>query len=165
MKIHLVYILKDPDTRFSTSVFSSNNFPWVPDTQDKAFSNMASHSRRQSTKLVEQRCQWHRCDFGPHIREALATFKGNIYRENIHRQTVLHYAYNIHTKNMGLTRDSFLSQRCHWHHCDENLLLQSRFSSRIWSLMQKGFNPCNRGLGGVDLWKIPEVENLVSGSL
>jgi hypothetical protein len=28
----------------------------------------------------------HRCDFGPHIPEALATFKGNIYRKNIQRK-------------------------------------------------------------------------------
>jgi hypothetical protein len=29
---------------------------------------------------------WYRCDFGPHIRLALATFKENIYWKNIHRQ-------------------------------------------------------------------------------
>jgi hypothetical protein len=28
-----------------------------------------------------QRCQCHCCDFGPHIREALTTFKGNIYQK------------------------------------------------------------------------------------
>jgi hypothetical protein len=38
---------------------------------------------------------WHRCDFGPHIRVALSTFKGNIYKKNIHRQIDLHYIYNF----------------------------------------------------------------------
>jgi hypothetical protein len=28
---------------------------------------------------------WHCCDFWPHIQEALAAFKGNIYQKNIHR--------------------------------------------------------------------------------
>jgi hypothetical protein len=27
---------------------------------------------------------WHHCDFGTHNRVALATFKGNIYRRNMH---------------------------------------------------------------------------------
>jgi hypothetical protein len=56
-----------------------------------------------------------RCDFGPHIREALATFKGNIYQKNIHRQIVLHYTTHpilTHKKIWGLTRERFLSQRC-----------------------------------------------------
>jgi hypothetical protein len=44
----------------------------------------------------------HRCDFGPHIRVALATFKGNINRKKIHRQIDLHYIYNFHTINMGV---------------------------------------------------------------
>jgi hypothetical protein len=68
-------------------------------------------------------------------------------------------------KIWGLSRDRFLSQRCHWHRCEANRRFHSRFSSRIRSHIQKGFNPCIRGLGGVDLWKKPEVENLVSGSL
>jgi hypothetical protein len=38
---------RDPATRFSTSgYFSLNNFPGAPDTRVKAFSNMASNSRR-----------------------------------------------------------------------------------------------------------------------
>jgi hypothetical protein len=54
-----------------------------------------------------QRYQWHRCDFGLHIPETLATFKGNIYRKIKHRQIVLHYFYSFHTKIWGLTRDVF----------------------------------------------------------
>jgi hypothetical protein len=30
----------------------------------------------------------------------------------------LFYIYNFHTKIWGLTKDRFLSQRCHWHRCD-----------------------------------------------
>jgi hypothetical protein len=105
--------------------FSSNNFPWVPDTQVKAFSNMASNARsnRQSwlhsgvnsgvidnavtCTAVSLTPLW----LGPHIREVLATFKENtgIYWKNIHRHIDLHYTYNFHAKNMGLTRDRF----CH----------------------------------------------------
>jgi hypothetical protein len=44
-------------------------------------------------------------------RSALAIFKGNIYRKNIHRQFVPHYIYNVQTKNMGLTEDRFAQIR------------------------------------------------------
>jgi hypothetical protein len=50
-------------------------------------------------------------------------------------------------KIWGLTRDRILSQRCHWHYCDENRRFHSLFSPRIRSHIQKGFNPCIRGLG------------------
>jgi hypothetical protein len=42
-----------------------------------------------------------------------------------------------------------------------------RFSRQILSYryLEKGFNPCIRGQGGVVWWKKPEVENLMSGSL
>jgi hypothetical protein len=53
----------------------------------------------------------------------------------------------------GLTRNSFLSQQCHWHRCDENQRFHSRFSPRIRSHIQKGFNPCIRGIGGSCLMK------------
>jgi hypothetical protein len=86
----------------------------------------------------------HRCDFVPHIRVALATFKGNIYRKNLHRQIDLHYIYNFNTTNMGVMKDRF---------CDENWRFHSRFSPRIRSHIQKGFNLCIRGLGGVVWWK------------
>jgi hypothetical protein len=56
-------------------------------------------------------------------------------------------------KIWGLTKDRFLLQRCHWHRCDENRRFHSRFSSRIRNHIQKGFNPCIRGLGGVVRWK------------
>jgi hypothetical protein len=49
---------------------------------------------------MTQRYHWQRCDFGPYIRSALATFKGNIYWKHIHRQIVLYFIYNLHTKNM-----------------------------------------------------------------
>jgi hypothetical protein len=47
---------------------------------------------------------WHRCDFGPHIPEALATLKGNVCRKNIHRQI----ACSFHTKNMGVSLEIVL---------------------------------------------------------
>jgi hypothetical protein len=50
---------------------------------------------------------WHRCDFRHNLCEALATFKGNIYRKNIHRPIVLHYTYNFHTQKMGVNWRSF----------------------------------------------------------
>jgi hypothetical protein len=82
------------------------------------------------------------CDFGPHIREVLATFQWNIYRKNIHRQIVLHYRYilNFHTHNMGVNKRSFLVQ---------NQRIRRRRSSRTRNHIQKGFNPCIRGLWGV----------------
>jgi hypothetical protein len=105
-----------------------------------------------------QWCHWHHCDFGPHIQEALATFKGTIYRKNILRQIVLHYTYNFHTKNRGVKQRLFFVTAVRRFH--------SRFSSRIQSHIRKGFNPCIRGLGvGVDKWKKTEVKILVSGSL
>jgi hypothetical protein len=51
---------------------------------------------------------WHRCDFWRHHCEALANFKGNIYRKNIHRPIVLHYRIPVTlTQKWGLARDSF----------------------------------------------------------
>jgi hypothetical protein len=59
---------------------------------------------RQSWLVNDTAVQiWHRCDFGPHIRVDLATFKGNIYRKNIHRQFDLHI-YNFHTQNMRINQ-------------------------------------------------------------
>jgi hypothetical protein len=68
-------------------------------------------------------------------------------------------------KVWGLTKDLFLSQRCHWHSCDYNRRFHSRCSSRIRSHIQKGFSMWIMGIGGVVWWKKPEAENLVSGSL
>jgi hypothetical protein len=161
---------------FELCFFSSNNFYWVSDTQvkwlwirkDNRQSFFFEYLREyfDTLCLLAQRCQWHRFDFGLHIREALATFIGNIYRKNIHRQIVLHYTYNFHKQKIwGLARDRFLLQGCHWHCCDENRRFHCRFSSRIRSQIQKGVNPCIRALEGVDLWKKPEAKNLVSGSL
>jgi hypothetical protein len=59
----------------------------------------------------------------------------------------------------------YKSQRSHWLCCDKNWQFQSWVSQRILIHIQKGFNPCIRGLGGVVLWKKPEVKNLVPVSL
>jgi hypothetical protein len=45
------------------------------------------------------------------------------------------------------------SQRSHWLCCDKTRWLQSRFARRILIHIEKGFNPCLRGLGGVVWWK------------
>jgi hypothetical protein len=45
-----------------------------------------------------------------------------------------------------------MTRRRHWLRCDKNRRLQSRFSRRILIHIQKGFNPCIRGLGGVVWW-------------
>jgi hypothetical protein len=43
----IVVYLKEPwHEIFELCFFLSNNFPWVPDTKVKAFSNMASNSWR-----------------------------------------------------------------------------------------------------------------------
>jgi hypothetical protein len=47
---------RDSVTRFSTSVFFHQAIPSGPDSQVKAFSNMASNSRSYSTKSVPERC-------------------------------------------------------------------------------------------------------------
>jgi hypothetical protein len=66
--------------------------------------------------LLAQRCQWHRCDFGPHIWEAVGVWLPleviSIKKKNMHRQIVLHfkYIYNFHTKNMGVNEGLFF---CH----------------------------------------------------
>jgi hypothetical protein len=52
---------------------------------------------------------WHRCDFGPHIREALATFKGNIYRKSYIGKLSSTMPITLTQKIWGLTRDRF----CH----------------------------------------------------
>jgi hypothetical protein len=62
-------------------------------------------------------------------------------------------------------RSHWLTQRSHLLRCDKNRQLQSRFSLRILIHIEKGFNPCLRGLGAVVWWKTSEVENLVLGSL
>jgi hypothetical protein len=46
-----------------------------------------------------------------------------------------------------------MSQRSRWLRCDKTRRLQSRFSRRILIHIEKGFNPCLRGLGGVVWWK------------
>jgi hypothetical protein len=72
-------------------------------------------------------------------------WKGLSIAKNIHRQIVLNYSIPITftQKTWGLTRDSFfvtaVSLTPLWR-------FHSRFSPRILSHIQKGFNPCIRGL-------------------
>jgi hypothetical protein len=37
----------------------------------------------------------------PHVREAMARFKGNIYKKK-HGKIILHHVSNFHTENMGI---------------------------------------------------------------
>jgi hypothetical protein len=48
---------------------------------------------------------WHRCDFGPHIREALATFKGNICKKTYIGKLSCTVPVTFTQKILGLTRD------------------------------------------------------------
>jgi hypothetical protein len=58
-----VPISRNPDTKFSTSVFFHQTIPPRPLIHglNKAFLNMASYLRSKSTMLVAQRCHWHCC--------------------------------------------------------------------------------------------------------
>jgi hypothetical protein len=171
---------KNPDMRFWTSGFFHQTTPPRPLIHGMPFSIWISI--RRENRLCNRRFSvtcltplWPalRCaNMTPlwlltYLCEALANFKGNIYRKNIHRPIVLHYTVPITFtyKKWGLTRDRFLSQQGHWLRCDKNRRSQSWFSRRILIHIEKCFNPCLRGLGGVVWWKKPEVENLVSGSL
>ncbi len=59
--LHFPHILKrDGLTRLSTSLFSSNTFPWATVTQPKLFLYLTSHWRWYFNSKLIQRCQWHR---------------------------------------------------------------------------------------------------------
>jgi hypothetical protein len=113
---------------------SSNNFPYAPDTRLKLFWIWLQirDIRLWNRRFCSQRCQWHRsvmhsgfsfvnfvqqchwhscteqlwhrCARGPNIWSALATFKGNAYRKNIHKKGKLIYTLCITftQKNMGV---------------------------------------------------------------
>jgi hypothetical protein len=69
---------------------------------------------------------------------------------SIEKTYIGHLSYTIPVtfthKKWGLNRDQ-------WLRCDKNRRLQIRFSRRILIHIEKGFNPCPRGLGGVVWWK------------
>jgi hypothetical protein len=66
--------------------------------------------------------------------------------------------YTHFKQKWGLLRSHFRFQLCHWRH-------SKRISRRILSHVRNGFSLLIRGLGGIDWWKKPEVENLVALSL
>jgi hypothetical protein len=78
---------------------------------------------------------WHCCDYGPLIREAQATFTGNIYLRNIRNSGKLSYTISITFthKIWWLIKERFWSQWCHWRRCYQNRRFPSRFSSQIWN--------------------------------
>jgi hypothetical protein len=51
----------------------------------------------------------HHSGWGPRNPEALTAFLGNIYIKKLHRQIVLPYSHNNHTKNIGVISGSFLA--------------------------------------------------------
>jgi hypothetical protein len=108
---------------------------------------------------------WLRCDFWLLFARLWLPLKGISIEKTYIGQLSYTIPITFTHKKWGLTWDRFLSQRCHWHRCDKNRRIQSRFARRILIHIEKGFNPCIRGLGGVVWWKKQEVENLVSGSL
>jgi hypothetical protein len=114
-----------------------------------------------------QRSHWHRCDMHSWVIDTAVTLDIIIARLwlplkeiTIKKAYIGKLSYTIpitftHTK-WGLTRNRFLTQRSHWHHCDKNwrlVWLHSRFSRRILIHIQKGFNPCIRGPGEVVWWR------------
>jgi hypothetical protein len=95
-----------------------------------------------------QRSHWHRCYMHSGINAPLwlwtsySSGSGFLYRKkHICIGKLTYTIYKTFTpKIRGLTKDPFLSQRCHWHRCVENRRFHSRFSPRIRSHLQKGFN-------------------------
>jgi hypothetical protein len=106
---------------------------------------------------------WHRCDFGPHIRKAVATFKGNIYQKTYIDKMYCTLSITFTQKLWGLTRDMFFVSAVSLTPLWQKLAILFSLRNRIH--IQKGLNRCIRCIGGVDLWKKSEVENLVSGPL
>jgi hypothetical protein len=156
--------------------FSSNNPIWAPDSRVKAFSNIASNSWSYATKSVPERCQGHRLSRLSGVNDTAEArdreferlwlpLKGISIQKNYIGELYYPIAITITHKIYGLSKDRFWLERCHWHRSSQNRRFLSRISSRIPSHMQKGFNPCIRGLGEVVWWKKPEVENLVTLSL
>jgi hypothetical protein len=123
---------------------------------------------------MSQRCQWHRCAVCSRI----------IFP---HKKTVVLGSFVKIVNSVGCTSVSItplcISQRCQWLSCGYRIGVNYSavhatavsmtplcnqlcwFTPQIRSHIQKGFNPCIRGLGRVVWWKTTEAENLVSGSL
>jgi hypothetical protein len=116
-----MFIKGDPETRFSTSdFFLIKQLPLGPDTRvslsEYSFEFIAIFDKLGCTAVsMAPLCKYDTSvTFGSQMREDLATFKGNIYRRNIHSQIALHYIISITFlhKIWGLTKDCFWSQRC-----------------------------------------------------
>jgi hypothetical protein len=137
--------------------------------------------REYDSLHTAQRCHWHRCDMHSDVIDTACKYDTAVTLDlifewlwlflkgiSIEKTYIGKLTYTISItfthKNLGLTKDSFLSQRCHWHRCHVNRRFHSRFSPRIRSHIQKGL-PVYQGLGGVVRWKKTEAENLVSGSI
>jgi hypothetical protein len=87
-------------------------------------------------------------DFGPHIREALATSKNIQYIGKLSCSIPITFTYKI----WGLTRYRFF---CHSGAIDTAVTKIGDFIvdflREFEAIFIKDFNPCIRGLGGVDL--------------
>jgi hypothetical protein len=96
----------------------------------------------------------------PRIREALAAFKGNIYKQKLHRQIVLPYSYNnhAHKKYRGYLRIIFGTRG-----------VVDTAGAKIGDLKVEYLREfeaiCNQGPKWDGLMKKPEVENRVTLSL
>jgi hypothetical protein len=95
----------------------------------------------------------------------MAVFKENIYQKLIHRQIVLHYIYNINTKNMGLTNDHFCGQRCHQTADHKKSDFKVKYLREYKAICKKALT-CGSGTQ-MELFdeKKPEFKNFVTGSL
>jgi hypothetical protein len=128
-------------------------------TQLNFFFKFALCTAESMTPLcMSQRCQW----LSWNIFKICIAAQWNHWLHCASHRGVNDSAVQVTAKSMT---PLCMSQRSHWLNCDKSRRLQSRFSRRILIHVEKGFNPCLRGLRGVVWWKKPEVENLVSGSL
>jgi hypothetical protein len=93
---------------------------------------------RNLTRLhTAHQCHWHRCEW---VWTSYSRGSGYLEREYLYIEKTygtlancpkLQYIYSLtfkHKKIWGLTKNRFLSKRCHWHRCDQNRRFRSRFS-------------------------------------
>jgi hypothetical protein len=121
---------------------------------------LGSKSHGLSGVNVTAQAIWHRSGRWPRIQEALAAFKGNIYKK-LHRQIVLPSSYNNHKKYMGYLRIVFGLGGV----IDTAKAKIGDFKVeylREFQAICKKTLTCIRCLGKVVLWKKPDVENLVT---
>jgi hypothetical protein len=101
-----------------------------------------------------QRCHWHRYDMHSGVIDTAVTLdlifewlllplKGISNEKTYQGKFTYTISITFTQKIWGLTKHRF----------DENRRFHSRFCPRIRSYIQKDFNPCIRGLGGVVWWK------------